>query len=44
VSPGEETEHLFFENAMDVSLRASAARAGYEQGRAVADGVGEFWG
>ncbi|GGM37134.1 patatin [Microbacterium saperdae] len=44
VSPGEETEHLFFENAMDVSLRAPAAEAGYAQGRAVAEGVGEFWG
>jgi len=44
VSPGDETEHLFFENAMDVSLRAPAAQAGYDQGRVVADGVGEFWG
>lgn len=44
VSPGDETEHLSFENAMDLSLRAPAAEAGYAQGRAVAEGVGEFWG
>ncbi|CAH0260551.1 hypothetical protein SRABI76_03476 [Microbacterium oxydans] len=44
VSPGDDTEYLFFENAMDVSLRAPAARAGYDQGRAVAEAVGAFWG
>jgi NTE family protein len=44
VSPGEETEHLFFENAMDLSLRAPAAAAGYAQGQVVAEEVGDFWG
>lgn len=44
VSPGDETEHLFFENAMDLSLRAPAAETGYAQGQVVAERVGEFWG
>jgi NTE family protein len=30
-------------NAMDLSLRAPAARAGYDQGRARAEGLTEFW-
>lgn len=43
VSPGAETEHLFFENAMDVSLRAPTAQVEYAQGRAAA-GVGRSGG
>ncbi|WEK61708.1 MAG: patatin-like phospholipase family protein [Candidatus Microbacterium colombiense] len=43
IGPGEGAEHLFFENAMDPSLRAPAAEVGYAQGRALAAAVGEFW-
>jgi NTE family protein len=35
---------MFGANAMDVSLRPLAARAGHDQGRALADQLGEFWG
>lgn len=44
IVPGRESEHLFGANAMDVSLRAPAARAGYDQGRALAEQLTEFWG
>lgn len=44
IRPSDDTEHLFFENAMDPSLRAPAAQAGFDQGTAVADAVGDFWG
>lgn len=36
-------EHLFGPNAMDVTQRPAAARAGYEQGSALAPALGEFW-
>ncbi|NEN04267.1 patatin-like phospholipase family protein [Diaminobutyricibacter tongyongensis] len=41
ISP--DSEHLFGTNAMDLSLRPAAARAGHEQGRALAAQVSEFW-
>jgi NTE family protein len=43
VFPAGDTEHMFGANAMDLSLRAPAARAGYDQGRALADQLAEFW-
>ena len=41
--PGRRAEHLFGANAMDLSLRPAAARAGYDQGRALAEQLAEFW-
>ena len=38
------SEHLFGANAMDLSLRPAAARAGFEQGRARAEQLATFWG
>src|SRR5215207_1142394 len=38
-----DAEHLFGANAMDLSLRPPAARAGYGQGRALAEQLTEFW-
>jgi NTE family protein len=43
IFPRSDSEHMFGENAMDLSLRPPAARAGYEQGRALADQLAEFW-
>ncbi|WP_314214963.1 patatin-like phospholipase family protein [Pseudarthrobacter equi] len=43
VFPGSASEHLFGANAMDVSLRPAAARAGYQQGLDLAEKLGEFW-
>src|SRR3984957_4922897 len=43
IFPDSESEHLFGANAMDPSLRPAAARAGYNQGRAVAGQLTEFW-
>jgi NTE family protein len=37
------SEELFGENAMDVTLRPTAARAGYEDGRARASDLLPFW-
>jgi NTE family protein len=34
---------MFGANAMDLSLRPAAARAGYNQGRALAEQLTEFW-
>jgi NTE family protein len=44
IFPDTDSEHLFGANAMDPSLRPPAARAGYEQGRALAGQLSEFWG
>ena len=41
--PDGNSEHMFGANAMDLSLRAPAARAGYDQGRALAGQLTEFW-
>jgi NTE family protein len=43
IFPDRDSEHLFGANAMDLSLRPPAARAGYEQGRAVAQQLVDFW-
>ncbi|HEY3546683.1 MAG TPA: patatin-like phospholipase family protein [Propionicimonas sp.] len=43
VFPDSSTEHLFGANAMDPSLRPTAARAGHDQGSALADHLSEFW-
>jgi NTE family protein len=43
ISPDSRSEHMFGANAMDLSLRPSAARAGYDQGRALTEQLTEFW-
>jgi NTE family protein len=43
IFPGSNSEHMFGANAMDLSLRPPAARAGYTQGRALAEQLTEFW-
>jgi NTE family protein len=43
VVPNNSSEHMFGANAMDPSLRPPAARAGDDQGRALADQLADFW-
>jgi NTE family protein len=43
IFPDSNSEHLFGANAMDLSLRPPAARAGHDQGRARAEQLIEFW-
>jgi NTE family protein len=43
IFPDSNSEHMFGANAMDLSLRPPAARAGYDQGRALAEQLVEFW-
>jgi NTE family protein len=43
IFPDSSSEHMFGANAMDPSLRPPAARAGYDQGRALAAQLAEFW-
>jgi NTE family protein len=43
IFPDSDSEHLFGANAMDLSLRPSAARAGHEQGSARAEQLTAFW-
>ena len=43
IVPDSGSEHLFGANAMDLSLRPPAARAGYEQGRGLAEQLTDFW-
>ncbi|TRW43084.1 patatin-like phospholipase family protein [Georgenia yuyongxinii] len=43
IFPDSSSEHMFGANAMDLSLRPAAARAGYNQGRARSEQLGEFW-
>ena len=43
IFPDDESKHLFGANAMDLSLRAPAAQAGYDQGKALAEQLAEFW-
>jgi NTE family protein len=43
IFPDSGSEHMFGANAMDLSLRPPAARAGYDQGRAIAGQLTEFW-
>ena len=44
IGPDSDDGHLFGAHAMDVSLRPAAARAGHDQGRALAERLTEFWG
>ena len=44
IMPTSSSEHMFGANAMDGSLRPPAARAGFEQGRALAEHLATFWG
>jgi NTE family protein len=43
IFPESSSEHLFGANAMNLSLRPAAARAGHDQGRALAEQLTEFW-
>lgn len=43
IIPDSDSEHMFGTNAMDLSLRPPAARAGYNQGKALAEQLTEFW-
>ena len=43
IFPDRNSEHMFGANAMDPSLRPPAARAGDNQGRALAEQLAEFW-
>ena len=43
IFPDRNSEHMFGANAMDLSLRPPAARAGHNQGRALAEQLTEFW-
>ena len=43
IFPSSDSEHMFGANAMDPSLRSPAARAGYDQGCALAEQLTEFW-
>jgi len=43
IFPDSNSEHMFGANAMDLSLRPPAARAGYDQGRALTEQLTEFW-
>lgn len=43
IGPEPEAEHLFGTNAMDLTLRPAAARAGYDQGRSHAARLADLW-
>lgn len=43
IFPEADAERLFGPNAMDPALRPPAAQAGYDQGRALAERLGDFW-
>ena len=43
VFPDSTARAAFGDNAMDLSMRPAAARAGYDQGRALAGELTEFW-
>jgi NTE family protein len=43
VVPDSDSEHLFGANAMDLSLRPAAARAGHDQGRGLGEQLTGFW-
>ena len=43
IFPDNDSEHMFGANAMDPSLRPPASRAGYNQGRAVAEQLADLW-
>lgn len=43
IFPNADAEYMFGASAMDLSLRPRAARAGFDQGRALADWLAGFW-
>ena len=43
IFPDGDSARMFGANAMDLSLRAPAARAGYDQGRDLVEQLAEFW-
>ncbi|VXA95663.1 patatin-like phospholipase family protein [Pseudoclavibacter sp. 8L] len=43
IFPGAELDHLFGANAMDLSLRPSAARAGFARGQRYAEEAAAIW-
>jgi NTE family protein len=43
IFPDSNSRDMFGVNAMDLSTRPPAARAGYNQGRALAEQLTEFW-
>ena len=43
IFPDSDSEYMFGANAMDLSLRPPAARAGYHQGSALAKQLTDFW-
>ncbi|MFT2816796.1 patatin-like phospholipase family protein [Leifsonia sp. A12D58] len=43
IFPESDAEYFFGANAMDLSLRPPAARAGYDQGRGLVDHLAQFW-
>lgn len=43
ICPDSESKQLFGPNAMDLSMRPRAARAGHELGRTLAAEIGDFW-
>jgi NTE family protein len=43
IVPDSDSRNAFGTNLMDLSTRPPAARAGYEQGRALAEQLTEFW-
>jgi NTE family protein len=43
IFPESNSEYMFGANAMDLSLRPAAARSGYDQGKALAEHLTDFW-
>jgi NTE family protein len=43
IFPDSDSEYMFGANATDLSLRPSAAQAGYDQGKKLAERLSEFW-
>jgi NTE family protein len=43
VFPDGNSEHMFGVNAMDLSMRPTAARAGHDEGRTMAEQLSELW-
>ena len=43
ILPDSDSRNAFGSNLMDLSTRPPAARAGYDQGRALAEQLTEFW-
>jgi NTE family protein len=43
ILPDSNSRDAFGNNLMDLSTRSPAARAGYDQGRALAEQFTEFW-